>query len=60
MWFAEEHNEHFSEFGASVSSCFFNSNYMSICPVTEKQDHKSVCLCQWNGLFEKILENVQS
>lgn len=39
MWFAEEYNEHFSEFGASASFFFLNySNYMSICPVTEKED----------------------
>lgn len=49
MWFAEEYNEHFSEFRASVSFFFFfNSNYMSICPVTEKEDHNQLVFA--NGM----------
>lgn len=37
-WFAEEYNQYFSEFG----TFFLNSVYMSICPVTEKDNNQFV------------------
>lgn len=37
MWFAEKCNGYFTEFGTLCGVCFFNSNSMSLCPITDRE-----------------------